>query len=44
MLKTALEAEVMDFIESYNNLRDTKGYRFIRRNGYHTPRDILLQA
>jgi len=41
MLKTALEAEVLNFIESYDNLRDSKGCRFIRRNGYHKSRDIV---
>ena len=41
MLKTALEAEVSEFIENYVNLKDSKGRRLITRNGYHNSRDIV---
>jgi transposase-like protein len=41
MLKRALEVEVSEFIENYDKLRDSKGCRFIRRNGYHKSRNIV---
>lgn len=41
MLEIALEAEITDFIDQYNSMRDERGRRQITRNGYHPRRKII---
>lgn len=40
MLEIALEAEITDFIEQYDMIRDPQGRRQITRNGYHPRRKV----
>jgi putative transposase len=41
MLQEAIEAEVAEYIENYQDLRDEMSKRLVTRNGYLPPRDIL---
>ena len=40
MLEIALEAEITDFIDQYDMIRDSQGRRQITRNGYHPRRKV----
>jgi transposase-like protein len=40
MLEIALEAEITEFIDQYDMVRDSKGRRQITRNGYHPRRKV----
>ncbi len=40
MLEIALEAEITDFIDQYDMIRDSMGRRQITRNGYHPRRKV----
>jgi len=40
MLKAALEHEVSEYIDRFQDQVDENGHRFVVRNGYHKPRDV----
>ena len=41
MLAVALEAEIAEFIQRFESLRDESGQRLVVRNGHHPARKIL---
>lgn len=44
MIKTALLAEVEEYIQQHSQERDPQGHRLVVRNGYHNPRQVITGA